>query len=232
MADTTPPRDTAGPIKILDFTRLQLFTPVPNVQNVRSKLSFGFRDGNPRITVFTNDPNDTVQRGIIYAGMSPETFEIFTLLFDTVIRSKEEIKQVVECYTQRYEDNKPTGERILNSQVWIGRDADGLIWLSVTAKGRPQIRFTFQVSEWHKLLKGDGTQFTEAEGSRLAAMAHLNLLRQVYGPMLAQYLQNPPPPPPPREGGWNRPTTGPRATGFDSDGPKTGGLTFDDDVPF
>jgi len=229
MAEVANDRDQ-GPIKILDFTKLQLFTPTPGVQGVRAKLSFGFRDGNPRITVFTNDPNDTTAKGIIYAGMLPEVFEVFLAQLDTVIRSKEEMKQVMDCYTQRYEDNKPTGERVLNSQVWVGKDTDGMIWISVTAKGRPQIKFTFQVSDWHKLLKGDGTPFSESEASRLAALAHMNLLRQVYAHMLTQYLQNPPAP---REFG-NRLATPTRLkpTGFDSEGGKGGGLMFDNDVPF
>lgn len=229
MAEVASDRDQ-GPIKILDFTKLQLFTPTPGVQGVRAKLSFGFRDGNPRITVFTNDPNDTTAKGIIYAGMLPEVFEVFLTQLDTVIRSKEEMKQVMDCYTQRYEDNKPTGERVLNSQVWVGKDTDGMVWISVTAKGRPQIKFTFQVSDWHKLLKGDGTPFSESEASRLAALAHMNLLRQVYGQMLTQYLQNPPAA---REFG-NRPAapTRPKPTGFDSEGGKGGGLMFENDVPF
>lgn len=229
MSDVTP-RDL-GPTKILDFVRLQMFTPAPNMQNVRSKLSFGFRDGNPRITVFTNDPNDTIAKGIIYAGLSPEMFEIFLTVFETVIRTKDEVKQAIDCYTSRYEDNKPTGERLLNSQVWVGKDANQLIWLSVTAENRPRIKFTFQVSEWHKIYHSDGTLITEAEGSRLAAMAHLNLLRQVYGHLLANYLLNPPPPVQRTPASNQAPAR--RASGFDSDTPaKEGGLMFDDDAPF
>lgn len=224
LPDTTAPQ----PAKILDFTRLQLFTPAPNVQNVRSKLSFGFRDGNARITVFTNDPNDTTNKGIIYAGFSPEMFDIFLTLFERVIRSPDEIKHSIDCFTTRYEDNKPTNEKILNAQVWFGKDASKQVWISVTANGRPQIKFTFHVSEWHKFYRPDGTEMDAGEGSAIAAMAHLNLLRQIYGNMITHYLQNPPPP---RER-MTEPAR-PRAQGFDSDSTgQNGGLSFDNDVPF
>jgi hypothetical protein len=218
------------PIKILDFVRLQLFTPAPNMQNVRSKLSFGFRDGNPRITVFTNDPNDTIAKGIIYAGLSPEMFEIFLMVFDSVIKAKEETKQAIDCYTTRYEDNKSTGERILNSQIWIGKDANQLIWMTLTAENRPRIRFTFQISEWHKVYRHDGSPISEAEGSALAAMAHLSLLRQVYGVLLSNYLLNPPPV---EARTVTLPASGKRPNGFESDSSsKSAGLMFDDDTPF
>lgn len=224
LPDTTP----LQPVKILDFARLQLFTPAPNVQNVRSKLSFGFRDGNARITVFTNDPSDTINKGIIYAGFSPEMFDVFLTLFERVIRSQEEIKHSIDCFTGRYEDNKPTGEKILNAQVWFGKDANKQVWISVTAKGRPQIKFTFQISEWHRFYRPDGSEMDVSESSAIAAMSHLNLLRQIYGNLITHYLQNPPPP---RE--RMNDSARPRPQGFDSDSnSQSGGLSFSDDVPF
>lgn len=163
------------PVKIVDFARLSLFTPTPGVEGQRSRLSFGTRDGNPRITVFTNDPRDTINKGILIAAMNPETFKAFCLLFKQVCESQGEIKHYVECYGSRWENNVKVENRVLTSTIWFGKDSDGIIWISIVADGRPKIRFNFKMSDWHNIYM-NGVQIDEATASKLEALSKLDLV--------------------------------------------------------
>lgn len=183
------------PVRIHDFERLQMWTPTPGAPGKRAKLSFGIRDGNPRVTVFTNDPNDKINNGVIYAAMNPETFYAFMELFGNVIRAKEEVKYKISCFGTRWENNKPTKEKILISDLCFGRDAEGMIWICIIAENRPKIKFEFNISDYHLLLDGDGKQFDKARASRLEAASKLALFHDVYGIAISKNLENPTPRP-------------------------------------
>lgn len=215
----------AQPIRILDFEKMQMWTPTPGAPGKRAKLGFGIRDGNPRITVFTNDPKDTVSKGIIYAAMNPETFFAFLQMFEKVARSSEETKMKIDCFGLRYENDKPTKDRILLSELYFGRTAEGIVWLSVVAENRPKIKFDFKISDFHGIFNGAGNQISEAEASQLEALAKIGLLRTVYGNMIAKNIENPPPRPNANKGGFNKTD--------DSFKPKTSpDNSFGDDLPF
>ena len=183
------------PVRIIDFERLSMWTPTPGAPGKRARLAFGIRDGNPRITVFTNDPNDKVNNGVIYAAMNPETFYGFLELFSAVLRAKEETKFKVQCFGTRWENDKPTKEKILISDLCFGRDAEGVIWICIIADNRPKIKFEFNISDYHLLVDSDGKQFDKARASRLEAGAKLALLHDVYGIAITKNLENPTPRP-------------------------------------
>lgn len=182
-------------VKILEFDKLQMFTPCPGVEGKRSRLTWNMRMGYPRITVFTNDPNDTTMKGVIYAAMDPTTMFAFFDLMGKVIKSQDELKFKIDCFTTKYVDNQPTSDRVLSSELWFGRDKDGIIWMSVIAPGRPKIRFNFRISDYHGIYRGDGTPINESESSVIAAAASIAVLRTVFGGMLTRVFENPPPRP-------------------------------------
>jgi hypothetical protein len=219
--------DQPEKIKILDFDKFQMWTPTPGAEGKRAKLGFGIRDGNPRITCFTNDPKDTISKGIIYAAMNPETFFAFLTMFEKVIKSTGEVKNKIDCFGMRWENDKPTKDRILISELYFGRTADGIIWISLVAENRPKIKFDFRISDFHGIFHGDGTQITEAESSQLEAMAKLGLLRSVYSNMIAKQIENPTPRPQNTQG--NR---GNFNKSGDSSANKSTANTVMDDLPF
>jgi hypothetical protein len=172
--------------RIMDFVRFQLWTPTPGAEGKRARLAFGIRDGNPRVTVFTNDPNDKVDKGVIFAGIDPETFFAFLMDFERIVRQNKEDKNKLDCYRSRWENDKPTSDRILGSTLRYGKDADGIVWICLEADNRPKIRFNFKLSEWHAFVKSDGNHISEAEGSVYSALAKIALLRTCYGEAIAK----------------------------------------------
>lgn len=171
--------------RILDFNRLSMWTPTPGVENKRARLSFGMLDVNPRITIFTNNPEDKVNKGVLSAAMNPETFMMFLNRFEAITRGPADKKEKIPCYQGK--------ERVKVSDLIFGKDADGFCWLSVVAPNRPNIKFTFKMSDWHELQLADGTKFSETDCSVLEAQAKIQILRTIYGQYFAEVMKTPKP---------------------------------------
>lgn len=171
--------------RILDFNRLAMWTPSPGVENKRARLSFGILDISPRITIFTNNPNDTIGKGIIAAAMNPETFFTFLNRLEVIAKGPAGNKEKIECFTGK--------ERVKVSDLVFGKDEEGFVWLSIIAPNRPNIKFIFEMSDWHTIQRGDGTKFTPSECSVLEAAAKIQVLRNIYTQHFADILKTPRP---------------------------------------
>jgi hypothetical protein len=138
------------------------------------------------LTVFTNDPKDQVSKGIMYAPMNPETFYAFLDLFEQATKSTSGTKYKIDCLTSTRDQagNIKQDEKVLLSEVWFGKDDAGLVWLSCVAPNRPKIKFTFKVSDYHRIFK-DGSPLSEAEASCLQAMATVRILRNAFYPLVS-----------------------------------------------
>jgi hypothetical protein len=167
--------------QIHDLNKIMMFTETPGAPGKRSKLAWSVRDGAPRLTVFTNDPKDQVNKGIMYAPMNPETFYAFMDLFEQVTKSPSGTKYKIDCLTSSRDQagNIKQDEKVLLSEIWFGKDDAGLIWLSCVAPNRPKIKFTFKVSDYHRIFK-DGNPLSESEASCLQAMATIRILRNAF----------------------------------------------------
>jgi hypothetical protein len=80
-----------------------------------------------------------------------------------------------------------TGERKLSCHAMVGKDEDGLVWISLVAKDRPRIKFIFQLSDWHEIFHGDGTPYNAADASVLQALSIARSLRLVYGNLIGGF---------------------------------------------
>lgn len=177
MAEDTQPR-----IQINDLNKFIMFAETPGVQGKRAKLTWSERDGNPRITVFTNDPKDTIGRGILNAPLNPETFFAFLDRFEDIALGENDKKGKIDCYTSvRDQEGKTVGtEKKLVSELVYGKDANGIIWFGVSAPNRPKIKFVFKISEFHKIYNSDGSVFTEAQASQAQAVSVIRAIRHIF----------------------------------------------------
>lgn len=178
-----------------ELEKFHLFTDAPGAEGKRSRLSWSSYRGNPRIGIFTNVPND-LSKGMMNAAMNPETFLIFLNLFEDIAKKSVENKAKIDCYTlpRTPDGEERSQEKILASEVYFGRDANGILWISVVIPNRPKIKFDFKISDFHKIYKGDGTQLSEAEGSTLQTLATIKALREVFmghmGDIRPPYIPN------------------------------------------
>lgn len=178
-----------------ELDKFQLFAEAPGAPGKRSRLTYSSYRGNPRITVFTNVPNDT-GKGILHSAMNPETFLIFLDLLEKLARDPKEDKYKIDCSTilKSAEGEERSTEKTLLSELYFGRDANGVIWISVISANRPKIKFEYKVSDFHKIHHGDGRPFTETELSSVQVLATVRALREVLiphmGELKAPYVPN------------------------------------------
>jgi hypothetical protein len=177
-------------IKVNELKSFSLYTSAPGVQNVTSKLAFCIRDGYPRVTVYTNIPSDQANNyGIISANMNPEVFYIFLNTLEKAATGPVDTKYSLECSGMfRNTDGTPPEKRVL-SHLIFGKDSEGVTWISVisTDDSRPKLKFEFAVSNFHRILKGDGTSFTASEISSVQAVATATALKLIYANLVNDY---------------------------------------------
>lgn len=176
--------------RLVELEKFMMFSPTPNVEGRRSKLTWGVREANPRVVVYTNDPSDKEQYGMISARMDPVTFFSFLDELEKLARSPGEGRGWVECMTGEYENDKATGRKIKDSTLYYGKNAEGLVWLMVDSakEGRPKVRFVFEISDYHCFFKSDGTAMTRGEASAMAAVATVKNVRVIINNIMSQQL--------------------------------------------
>lgn len=169
-----------------EIPRLSLWTDTPGIDKEdksikfkRSRLSWSSFMGNPRITVNTNVPNDT-DKGMIRAPMDISIFNMLKTMAEEVMRGEPGTVRRIENYTRDKDADGKYGEKYKLSETVIGKDKEGRMVLSVQAPDRPVIYFHFTVSDYHKLLKGNGEAFTMSEASVLKARADFDTLKEIF----------------------------------------------------
>lgn len=180
----------------LDHRKLNLSTPCPTAKGKYSNLIWGVHANNPRLTVYTGDPEDSSERtgyGRIAANLDTPTFYAFIELLERVARGTEECKYKIENKNYTWFGGKRSEVPVIVSNLWVGKDKDGAVWISITAENRPIIKFYINISDFHCMYHGDGNPFTKAEFTSLYAIAYCNLLRNMVSEILVnEYVEEAP----------------------------------------
>lgn len=186
----------------LNHSKLSLSAPCPTAKGKYSQLKWDVYMNNPRMVVKTNDPSEMDASkgfGTINANMDTGTFYVFLELLDKAIESTVEFKSRIANYNAGYsEDRSKPAEVVHVSDIWVGRDKDNQIFISIISrKGeRPVIKFIFGPGDarFHKVYKADGTEFTKAELSVIYAKAYRSFLTEAMANVLVQEYTEPPKP--------------------------------------
>lgn len=201
--------------RIQELARFSMFAD-NGTGSSRARLAWSIRDANPRISVYTNDPNDKTDYGIISAPLNPETFFMFVSLFEKACLSNAPVGYKIENYRGVYENDKLTDKKVHVSDLVFGKDNEGIMYLSVVANNRPKVKFVFTLSDYHKIVRSDGESISNSEMSVLLARSTINALRDIYIGLTNGFRVN-----------KNAPATMNKSNGQSS----TGNVKFDD-MPF
>lgn len=182
----------------LDNRKLNLSVPCPGVQGKWSSLIWGFHANNPRLTVFTNDPNDSGADkgyGKISANLDMPVFYAFLAEFDKIIEGPPDQKCTIENKNYIFPGGKKSDKPVVVSNLHFGKNKDGVIWLSVTApanQNRPKIMFTFGPSDFHQFIRGTGEPMTAAEVSQAFARGYIRILENMVANLAVNNYEEPP----------------------------------------
>jgi hypothetical protein len=185
---------------ILDNRRLALSAPIigktgEGGKKIWSTLTVSVFNNSPCLSVFTNDPDDQANDGgVIRAVVDPVAFSAVLIDFERVIAgpdSKENKRQL--CNVDRDRNTTPGEKPAVRSAFCYGKDEDGIVWVALSARGRPNIRFDFGYSRYHFLQHKGGEQYSKAEASQLSALGWIHLVRTFVTDLMRTEYEHPQP---------------------------------------
>lgn len=168
-----PPPKTA-----LSEYKLVLSCPPAQGATKPGNLKFSVVKNNPRIDVYTNVPNDR-NNGNIRAAMDTPTFYSLLELLQRVIDGPADQKYSIDNLNYTWFDNKRSETPKVVSTTHVGRDKEGRVFIAVTAKERPYLKFVFLPSNFHAVKNIDGSPMSEAELSTIYASSYVTMLREL-----------------------------------------------------
>ncbi|WP_186310586.1 hypothetical protein [Paraburkholderia sp. BCC1886] len=193
MSDFRPaPREKNA----FDNRKLHLSTPCPTAKGKYSSLQLNLFKNNPRITVYTNDPDDQgadKQYGKITANLDAVVFMVFLQKLNSVLEAPAgtEDKVKIENKNFIFPGGKRSESPVVVSELHCGKDAEGVVWVSVTAKDRPRIKFPFGSNDFHAFFHKTGEQYSKGECSVLFAKGWIKLLEIMMAVMLCDNYVEP-----------------------------------------
>lgn len=220
-----PPREKTA----FDNRKLNLTTEVPGDSRKKSSLVVQLVANNPRLVVYTNLPDDQSESnnyGRINANMDAPTFAVMIEAIERMADAQPGEKISLNCLNHTFYGGKRSDAPKLLSTIYIGKDSDGNVYISVVSKEkeRPIIKFIFGENDYHFLGKTDGTKFTKAEASVIYAKGWSRLLMSMMETMLINNYKEPEKKNDGGKGGWK---------GRDNNSSGGGNNnSFDNDLPF
>ena len=182
IAPTTGPapakEEAVDKRKTIYLNRLSMFAAT-NEAGKSPRLAWGLFDGNPRIEVRTNDVNDEkVNYGRITAPIDAFTCAVIADMLSTAGTQPSGWREKIVNKSTWHNGNKFNEPTRINDII-IGKDNEGTVYISVHEDNRPNIRFFFGPSQWHSLVKNDGSPYSRQELSVLYAKSYADMIRMI-----------------------------------------------------
>lgn len=225
----------------LNNPKTRLSAPNPQSKGKFATLSWDIWNNNPRFVVNVNDPSFATKErsfGRIQAAMEPATFNAFLDLLSEAIAAEPGWKRNMQMLGNPRGGGGPGVEPIPHADIWIGKDNDGIVFISVIKKyegeGWPVIKFPFAAPDrrFVKIFHADGTEYNKGDMSVLYARSFIRLLTQQMNHILTKEYVKPPPFIPGNKGGYGGGGGGQRGGYSGGGGGGGGGSDMADDLPF
>lgn len=173
----------------LNARKMQL--QAPNAAGKNAGMIIRLHENNWRIQVYTNDPNDPKQ-GAIAAKMDPTAFTLLLSLVQECINSEGEYRAYIDNTGYAFPNGKRSEKPEVLSRTVVGKDADGVIYLSIVESGRPNIKFPLLPSSWHVLRNSSGDVEEKRNTSRLFARGWVMLWTAMLQGQIAYFKEEEP----------------------------------------
>ena len=216
---------------VLDNRHLTLSTPCPSAKGKWSSMAWGMRKNKVACIVYTNDPEDSRNdNGRIQVELKPATFFSFIYKLGQVATGPADVKFRLGVSDFIFPGGKRSERPVEIADLWVGKDKDGVVWVSLTAKDRPRIKFNLIDEQFEHWYHGDGEKFTKAEASELSAKGYIKALEELVPLVLAINYKHPEPKGQ-QGGGYGGGQQG-GGRREESGGGNRGGDSYDEDIPF
>ena len=177
------------PKNALSEYKLSLSCPPAQGATKPGTLRFSIVKNNPRIDVYTNVPNDK-NYGNIRAAMDSQTCYALLELLKLAIDAPANTKWSIDNKNHTFYDGKPSEHAVLVSTTHVGRDKAGCVFIAITAKERPYLKFLFAPSEYHEVKGPDGAPMELSEVTTVYAKAYCQLMTNLMASVLdSKYVE-------------------------------------------
>jgi len=169
-----------------DLAKLVIWSDEPINPDVTTKarLVFSFRDGNPRITVYTGLQGPS---GVISFPSDYPTMTYALNKLKDIANGPNDNKVIIESLTSVYIDNKITSDKRLVSTLHVGKSKDGILYISVVSDDKPKIVFPIKTSPYHVFKDKDGNIIPESELSKDLTLGICDLVLELLSNAIQQY---------------------------------------------
>jgi hypothetical protein len=187
------------------FFRITAPCPVPGAENKKASLRLMIgKQGkiglnNPHLVVATGDPNENDRNtnyGKIEAPFNVHAWGMFMEMFyDAIEKFQPGQKSQIVCKNFVFVgQGQRSTEPLPVATVTVGKDKEGVICMSVTAKNRTAVIFKLLPDpQFFNFVHGDGTPYSDAELSAWFARGWYKNMTQIMRHILVDQYREPPP---------------------------------------
>lgn len=166
--------------KYADIGRISIWGEELNTGK-RPRLAFGFRDGMPRVVVYTGEQG---ANGVITFGADYLTFGTFLEHLKEIVEGEPGNKYTIDSLLPANEQ----GPEKLIGVLHVGKTKEGIIYLSVITEGKPKLVFTLKPSPFHRYHDATKTQVADSHISCKMGMALYNYLYNMVSKVCVDYM--------------------------------------------
>lgn len=164
-------------VRYIRFSQLTLNEPDGG------SLHWGVRMGFPRITVIPERINDgeNYNEKIITAPFNVPTLHLLLEYMDEIVNGEKGQYKSIECRNIKYVNGERTSETFIQSTVIIGKDKDGINFITLVSEGKKKVKFSILPdSRWYRIYHNNAEVTDKSEISRVYARAYIRAIRQAY----------------------------------------------------
>lgn len=147
-------------------------------------LSWGVRDGYPRIQVYTSKNIKKEDGTTDYSKLiiAPFTYPLVCVLIDSLANTlTSDDNFSIKCFNNKFVDNKRTTEIEEQAEVKVVRSQEGVLHIGVKKNGTCYYFPLFPDLKWHKFLDSEGKEITDKRKlSNMMIKAYISLLKGAF----------------------------------------------------
>jgi hypothetical protein len=159
----------------------------PNDKKTAPVMFVYVLNGNPRFRLYMNDGG---KKAAIPIAFDPIKFDMILESIMSIANNSTADKIIVSVRASFYEGKK-LEKPIVTSRVTIGRDNEGVVYISLHPKDKQPAIFNFLPSFWAELLGSDGEKLSLDKASSICARSWATLIRGMMSSYLVANASNP-----------------------------------------
>lgn len=204
MADFQPaPRKKIA----FDNRSLNLYSMENNADNKKANIAWGYNGNRVVMTIWTNEEADKQSR---HKGRIEVKLELpaFYYMMEVINKAIEAPGEFLDKFSPKdfvwMGGKERSKERLVKETIVVGKDRDGEIWISLSAKDRPKFKFGLTPNEqFYNFVDAQGNPKPKAEVAAMWSRGYVKLMLSLAGELAVSEYEEPKPKQPRGNGGYS-----------------------------